>query len=41
MEANLGTVDDLTEYFNLNKHIFEKEKNNKEHMERIMAMLTQ
>lgn len=38
---SLGTVSDLIDYFNLNRHIFEKEKNNKEHMERIMSMLSQ
>jgi len=29
---SLGTVADLIEYFNLNRHIFEKEKSSKEHM---------
>lgn len=32
MDSNLGTITDLIDYFNLNKQIFEKEKNNKEHM---------
>lgn len=32
MESNLGQISDLIDYFNLNKHIFEKERNNKEHM---------
>jgi hypothetical protein len=36
-----GTVSDLMEYLNLNRQIFEKERTNKEHMERIMSMLTQ
>jgi WD40 repeat protein len=29
---SLGTVADLVDYFNLNRHIFEKERSNKEHM---------
>jgi hypothetical protein len=38
---SLGTVADLVEYFNLNRQIFEKERSHKEHMERIMSMLSQ
>jgi|JI6StandDraft_1071083.scaffolds.fasta_scaffold2296053_2 hypothetical protein len=37
---SVGTVNDLVQYLNLNRHILEKEHSNVEHMERIMSMLS-
>jgi hypothetical protein len=37
---SVGTVTDLVNYLNLNRHILEKERSNIEHMERIMSMLS-
>ena len=36
----VGTVTDMVQYLDLNKHILEKERSNLEHMERIMSMLS-
>ena len=37
----VGTVDDVISYFNENRHLFENDGNDKAHMERVMAVLTQ
>lgn len=38
---DVGTINDVITYFNENRHLFENDGNEKAHMERVMAVLTQ
>lgn len=41
LNKEVGTIEDAIEYFNSHPALFEKEENDKGHMERVMAVLTQ
>lgn len=41
LSKEVGTLQDVIEYFNSHSSLFEREDHDKGHMERVMAVLTQ